>query len=359
MRTLLGAAVLVLLTGCTSDDQPEPTVSQPAASRAITVQRLPADLESLPRLRTELPRGIPGDVESMPRLVDDPPGRAMVVYHPPERWSDPVQGWASETLLFHGVDGRWRRLRMDELNLPDSSWGSSDTYGAGSLSPDGRWWAGQSRDGVILLDLRTGRSETVDMGSRWTAHVQWRPDSRSLLVSHGNRTMRAELLELPGQRRTALPFRPWQAEFAPDGVAYSLQAAGHRRAELVAWRGDEPVVRGEVTLPGLRQWAGERAGPVMTEGRFLFPVQRSPYRVVDLVVIDLATLESEARLHIDAQARRRYAGVEWLDPRTVLLEAGTGLLAWRPDDGTFFRVMSAPTPRNGYASLDVATDLAR
>lgn len=359
MRVAAGVALLVLLAGCTADESPPALVPEKQDESAILVQTMPRDLASLPRLRTALPRRVPTDASALPSLMDDPPGRATVVYHPPERWSDPVQGWASETLLFHGADGQWRRLRMDELGVPDESWGSSDTYGAGSLSPDGRRWAGQSRDGVILLDLGTGDVKTVDMGSHWTAWVQWRADSRSLVVSHGHGKMRAELLKVPSMRRTRLPFFSWQAQFAPDGTAYSLKAAGPGRADLLTWRGDERISLGEVSIPGLRSWAGGMAGPEVTEGRFLFPVQRSPYRVIDLVVFGTDSLDAEARLHLTAHDRRRYASAEWLDPETVLIEAGLGLLAWRPDSGRFLRVLSAPTSRDAYATLDVAADLAR
>lgn len=356
MRAAAGIALLVLLAGCTGD------VRRPAAAPeapAVVVQTLPSDLTSLPRLRTALPRRVPADAGALPSLMSDPPGRATVVYHPPERWSDPIQGWASEILLFHGVDGQWRRLRMDELGLSEASWGSSDTYGAGSLSPDGRRWAGQSRDGVILLDLGTGRVETIHMGSRWTASVEWRDDSRSLVVGHGSSGRRAEVVELPSRRRTVLPYEYWQADFAPDGAAYSLRAAGRGRAEVVSWRGDRPVSLGDLSLPGLRSWQGGMIGPDLTDGHLLAFVQRAPYRIIDLVVIGTEDLQVEARLHLSSSQVLTYRAAEWLDPETVLLETGPGLVAWRPDSGEFLRVMSAPTPRNGFASLDVAADLPR
>lgn len=324
------------------------------------MQTLPSDLDSLPRLRTALPRRVPADASSLPALLSDPPGRATAVYHPAEMWpAEPGEGWASETLLFHGVDGRWRRLRMDELGLTNASWPGADTYGAGSLSPDGRWWAGKSRAGVIVLDLGTGRVETIRMGSRWTASVEWRDDSRSLVVGHGGNGRRAEVVELPSRMRTVLPYEYWQADFARDGTAYSLRAADRGHAELISWRGDSPVSLGDVALPGLRSWEGGMIGPDVTDGRLLASVQRAPYRVVDLVVVSTEDLRVEARLHLSPSQVLTYRAAEWLDPETVLLQSGPGLIAWRPADGTFFRVTRTRTPRNGYESLDVAADVAR
>lgn len=362
MRILVTVAVVLLLAGCTGDER-RPAVAPEARATpeapAIVVQTLPSDLASLPRLRTALPRRVPADASSLPALMSDPPGRATMVYHPAEMWPEPGEGWVSETLLFHGVDGRWRRLRMDELGLSDASWPGPDTYGAGSLSPDGRRWAGQSRDGVILLDLRTGDVETVDMGSRWTASVEWRDDSRSLVVGHGGNGQRAEVVQLPSRRRTALPYEYWQADFAPDGTAYSLKSADRGSAEVVSWRGDRPVSLGVVSLPGLRSWEGGMIGPDVIDGHLLAFVQRAPYRIVDLVVISTKDLQVEARLHLSPPQVLTYRAAEWLDPETVLLETGRGLIAWRPADGRFFRVARTVAPRNGYVSLDVAADLAR
>ncbi len=355
MRAAAGIALLVLLAGCTGD------VRRPAAAPeapAVVVQTLPSDLTSLPRLRTALPRRVPTGISSLSALTDNPPGRATMVYHPAERWPERDEGWSSETLLFHGSDGRWRRLRMDELGLSDASWPGPDTYGAGSLSPDGRRWAGKSRAGVILLDLGSGRAQVVDLGSDWIAWVGWR-DDRSLVVGHGSHGRRAELVELPGRTRTLLPYDYWQADYAPNGTAYSLRAAGRGRAEVVSWRGDSPVSLGDAAIPGLRDWDGDMVGPDVTDGRLLFFVQRAPYRIIDFVVVGTDGLEIEARLHLSSRQRMNHRGAKWLDPETVLLETGPGLVAWRPDSGEFFRVLSAPTPRNGFASLDVAADLAR
>lgn len=359
MRAVAGIVLLALLAGCTADRGSPAAAPKPTPTPTVVVQRLPADLASLPRLRTALPRRTPTDAASLPALVDDPPLRATTVYHPAEHWPEPVEGWASETLLFHGIDGEWRRLRMDDLGLPEASWPGHDTYGAGSLSPDGRWWAGKSGAGVILLDLGTGTADVVGLGSDWVASVEWRADSRSLVVGHGSSGRRAELLELPSRRRTVLPYEYWQADFAPDGTAYSLRAAGRTRAEIVSWRGRRKVPLGVAAIPGLQSWEGGMIGPDVTAGRLLVFVQRAPYRVIDFVVVGTDDVEIEARLHLSAGERMQHRGAEWLDPETVLLETGPGLIAWRPADGTFFGVMASPTPRNGFASLDVAVDLAR
>jgi hypothetical protein len=64
---------------------------------------------------------MPTGRESMPSLLDDPPGRAVLSYRPIEYEHDP-QGWAGETIYLWGVDGRWRRLSMLDLGLPDEGW---------------------------------------------------------------------------------------------------------------------------------------------------------------------------------------------------------------------------------------------
>lgn len=357
MRRLL-ALVLLLVGGCTAPDSPSPAPVPAPTTPAVAVQSMPRAVDALPWWESRLPRRVPRSEAGLPRLVDDPPGRATVVYHPPEHWPEPVEGWAGETLLFHGVDGRWRAMRMDELGLDDATWGSHDTYGAGSLSPDGRWWAGQQRTGVVLLDLATGKAETIAMGTRFTYTVDWRTDSQSLLVHHGS-PPRTEVLELSSGRRTRLPFDSWKASPILDGTALSVRV---RRglAEVLEWHGSRRTSLGAVEVPGLRPDRGRSAlyGPDAVPGRLLLSAQRPPYRTLDLVVVDTDGPKVAARLHLDVSARRGYRQDGWLDEETVLLEWGPGLVAWRPDDGTFWRVMDVDTPRNGYATLDVATDLA-
>ncbi|WP_139175645.1 hypothetical protein [Nocardioides lianchengensis] len=271
---------------------------------------------------------------------------------------EPVDGWASETLLLHGIDGRWRVLPMDELGLDDAIWPGHDTYGAGSLSPDGRWWAGRSRAGVVLLDLGTGRGEIVG-ARRWVSEVQWRDDSRSLVVALGDRP-RTELLDLSG-RRSTLSFRSGEASAADDGRWWSGRATDDGRWESIEWLDGTQVSHGAVELPELRRSQSEQqlVGVEVAGGRGLLTLQRSPYRTLDLVVVGVSTPELLAHLHLNARNRRAFRDGEWLDPETVLLQWGPGLVAWRPLEGTFARVMDVDLPRDGFASLDVATDLAR
>ena len=119
---LLTSCVLSLVSGCKDGAEPRvdppPINSERAADPALPKPQrlLDSGLGGLPRLRIRLPRSVPAGTDGLPSLLTDPPGRALVVYHPPEViGSFTAQGWASETLLVFGSDRRWRRLRMDEL----------------------------------------------------------------------------------------------------------------------------------------------------------------------------------------------------------------------------------------------------
>jgi hypothetical protein len=82
-------------------------------------------------------------------------------------------------------------------------------YGAGQLSPDGRWWASHVGTNVLLLDLRTGSHRLIDLGAdRSVRSVQWLPDSRTVQSF----TQRAagqvgrsstHLVDLAGERRVS------------------------------------------------------------------------------------------------------------------------------------------------------------
>lgn len=371
MRRLVWIVLLGALTGCAGGEDraappsapPDPGVRPTAAE--VEVQRVPRELGSLPRLRSALPRDVPTDVGSVPRLLDDLPGAATMAYHPPEWLPGEPSGWASETMLFHGVDGRWRRLRMDELGLPETTWPGDDTYGAGSLSPDGRRWAAQTLAGVIVLDLRTGRMRTIDLGSGsrvGTIWVEWRPDGRSLVADYWDHGHRTALITLPSWRPTTLPYRAGQARQDPAGTPWSVRYLGRNRVEVFRWEGGKPVSLGTVTVPGTPR-RGRLWSPPVTHGRLLPFVQPESARTLDLVVIQTDPLTVEARLHLGhrehVSGQHANLNARWLDPDTVLFTTRRTVLAWRPLEGRFLRVTALPDPGPGWATIDVAADAAR
>lgn len=357
---VLVISVVVLTSGCSpsaeSSGEVAPSTVQPI-TRPKPQRLLDAGLGGLPRLRTRLPRSVPASADELPSLLTDPPGRALLAYHPPEViGSYSAQGWASETLLFYGFDRRWRALRMDELGLPAGAWPGSDTYGAGSLSPDGRWWAGRSSAGVVLLDLSTGKSRLVHTGTDWVSEIRWLADSRAFVVSAPSNRGRTKRVRVPDLKITELPYRLWQVGIAPDDRAYSLRRVRIGEAELVEHRGGELVPRGRLVLPGLGRGLRRQWGVLPIEGRFAVPHQPRPrdFRRVELVVVDAASLEVEARLLFDNRdglVRFSY----WLDSETMLLEVPDGLVAWRPDTARLLRVLDVPAAaENQYWSIDVA-----
>jgi hypothetical protein len=387
------AAVLAVLclTACTDGAAPEPvevppvrtSTSQPeaivpASGYRVDVLRLrAADLGSLPRLRSRLPRVIP-DGTDLPSVLTDPPGTALVAYHPPEYGhlyraadrlcdADDGSGWATETLLFLGADGRWRRLRLDELDLPDAAWPGGDTYGAGALSPDGRWWAGKSQAGVILIDLSTGGHRLVDLDTDWVAQIRWSADSRSFYAAthpETRGTLRTWHVTVPGLRRRVRPFELWKTGFTSSGDRLRLRGTDLGEAELVEWRRGDKVVRGRVSLPLFRPEETEMPHLSATGDRLAVATQQRRLdgeygRRVDLVVVGAETLEPEAVLRFD-QLKRALHDVWWWDPDTLLVATNREVLAWRPAHGTLLRVSDVPAAIPGcYWTVDVAVGAAR
>ena len=357
---LLACSLFGLVSGC--DLSAEPRVGPPPVAAAEPVlpkpQRLlDSGLGGLPRLRTRLPRSVPDRADVFPSLLTDPPGRALLSYHPQEGFGDP-DGWASETVLFFGHDRRWRSLRMDELGLPAEAWGGHDAYGAGSLSPDGRWWAGESRAGVVLLDLSTGQHRLVDVGTDWVSEIRWLSDSRGYVVSNGSSGSRGrtQRVTVPDLEITELPYRLWQVGIAPDDTAFSLRRIRVGEAELVEHRGGELVPRGRLTLPGLGRDLQRLWQVALTEGRFaiLHQPQVRDFRRVELVVVDAASLGVEARLAFDNRdyVVRTY---NWLDPETMLIGTPDGIVAWRPGSAELLRVLDVPPAApHHYWTVDVA-----
>ncbi len=361
---VLTCSVLALVSGCNLSNEPRvdppPVRSDRAADPALPKPQrlLDSGLGELPRLRTRLPRSVPERAD-FPSLLTDPPGRALVVYHPPEViGSFTAQGWASETLLFFGSDGRWRSLRMDELDLPPEARPGSDTYGAGELSPDGRWWASGSRAGVVLLDLSRGNHRLVDTGTDWVAEIRWLSDSRAFVVSNGyvGSRGRTQRVSVPDLEISELPYRLWQVGIAPDDRAYSLRRTRIGEAELVEHRGGALVPRGRLELPGLGRDLQRLWGVAPIDGRFAVHHQPRPrdFRRVEVVVVDATSLEVEARLAFDNRA-----GIvkfyNWFDPETMLIETPDGIVAWRPDSARLLRVLDIPAAaKYQYWSVELA-----
>jgi hypothetical protein len=158
------AVVTVLGSACTGGgEQPSgapgngPTAMAPsdptssARQVAVGASLAGVDTGTLPRLSPSirLPNTIPPVDAAVPSLLDDLPGRAVVVINPEiTTLNSPGEGWSGLTLLFFGVDGRWRRLAMEDLGLPDSAI-YGDTYSSGALSTDGRWWVGPTDRGMV------------------------------------------------------------------------------------------------------------------------------------------------------------------------------------------------------------------
>ncbi len=215
MGLALSAAVL---TGCTASGPSDPG-GGPAASPSegvgspsdvprvdwsglpdrstVAVQRIEqADLDRaswLPGYR--LPRRMPEDLSGLPNLLDDLPGRAIAsVYGEPNDINGTTAApyptpWARETVYFYGADGRWRVLRMEDLNLPDAGWGGSDNYSAGQLSPNGRWWGTKTLRGTIIMDLRSGElyrgpERMPGVGRVAAVEYRWTDDSRRVHITN-------------------------------------------------------------------------------------------------------------------------------------------------------------------------------
>jgi hypothetical protein len=361
MRRLGLAAMVLALTGCsgpTEDPDPAGPGASPAArGYAVGVERVRAGLSSVPvRPPPGFPAELPATDTPLPSALVDPPGRARMAYHPAEWWDD-AGGWASETVLLLGTDGRWRRLELADLGLPESAWPGRDTYGSGELSPDGRWWAGRSRAGVILLDLRTGTHRLVELETDWVAQVRWLPDSAAFVVAHsapGRAGLNAHRVAVPGLRTRAVPYEVWETGFEPDGTPLTLRRTRAGSYDVVAWPRSREVARGSVRLP-LTGRLNRALATYPTAGRYAVITSVPGARPLDLVILDAATNEVEHVLRFER--RVRLWNLWWLDPDTLLLQTRRGLAVWDLGTGSIRPVTTGPEP-NGEPwwvwSVDVA-----
>lgn len=360
MRTQAVVAVLVvsLAASCSGDEEPRRQQSStgPLADVVPVERLLDVDPATLPVLRTHLPRGVPREGADLPSVLEDPPGRAFATYHPPETWFEGPEGWATEDILFYGEDGDWRRLRMEDLGLPDSAW-FADTYGPGTLSPDGRWWIAPSGLGVILLDLSTAEWKVLELdGTMSQGELEWVPGEAAFIaMTYSGPRDQAFEVSVPDGRTAPIPFLPHQVGYEPDGTPVSMQNVGAGQSRLVEWAGRRRIER--VVVP--MRLPGRGSGPVgvqATAGQLAITVSRQAdnHNRNVITVIDSHTGEIRARLG----HRQRRVPIEaypgWLDSDTLLLKTRTHVLAWRPDEQQLYRVMEVPEgPEDLYWTVDL------
>lgn len=91
-----------------------------------------------------MPAGFPPGDSALPDALVEPPGRALLGYHPHEDLQAETFGWDTERIFFFGQDGQWRSLEMADLGIPAPDHPGFDTYGPGDLSADGTRWASRT-----------------------------------------------------------------------------------------------------------------------------------------------------------------------------------------------------------------------
>ncbi len=337
----------------------------PSAADPVVRTRIPADLAGAPWADVGLPARMPTGRESMPSLLDDPPSRAVMTYRPVESFDDP-HGWGSETLYALGDDGRWRRLAMADLGLLEEWWPGPDMYGAGELSPDGRWLATHAGPNVLFLDLRTGEHRLIDLGAdRSVRFVRWLPDSRTLQAfsnrASGTRGVATtHLVGISGDARLS-PYGRQAIAYEPDGTAVKFT-----RTHLLRWTAEGGTPTQE-PVPAFWQVQGQSWTAHHGAELSVVPIFREAAEITDLLAVDGSSLEPVARL---VNRRGGYLGqgeslgisYGWLDDETLLTSTSSWIVTWSPGEGRLRRVVRMPTtPPGVWASwsASVALDLLR
>lgn len=361
-------AIVLLSSACTGGDTATPSANPESPEQApdppsaapldIQVQRLRASaIPSLPRLAAAVPGRVPVPTAIAQPLLSNLPGSALMTYHPPENFRD-QSGWLGEDILFYGADGEWRRLPMADLGLPASAWPGPDTFGAGELSPDGRWWTADSGAGAIIVNLSTGRVQLVDLSRPFMTTATWLPDSQSFVVrafGGGNRERSLEVNVRNGSL-TPTPYDHSDVGFEPDGTPISLERT-EGGVQLVEWNGQDKVSRGALTPTLTLAEAAVGAWSTPTNATF-FASHHGRTATTDIVTADLGTRTVGARLAFSRQGYLVHSVEGWLDPKTLLIKTADHLIAWRPDVGRLYRVTDfVPAGANSYSTVSVAVDV--
>lgn len=291
--------------------------------------------------RGNVPRTVPEPDVALPSLLDDPPGRALVASYVPR----PALDIDDEAIEFYGVDGRWRRLDLGDLDLPQNSWSGGDTYGAGALSPDGRWWAGPMINGMFLVDLRDGSTtvrQDVQRGLG-VASFDWSPDSDELVLILSAKSTR---VSLPDLQLESFPRPNAYPGILADGGWVECPHLGRIITQCNTYEPDGTLVQERPIPEDLKEkWAGPWWGPLDERDTSLFydlpgkNAVRNSSHDWEILRTD-AAFQANARLTLPAKSQIDSVDVSFNDETLGLAALDERLLlAWLVDEKTIVRVI--------------------
>ena len=302
-----------------------------------------------------MPATVPRSDAALPSLLDNP-GRSVLVVNPNiTTLNTAVESWSELDLLFFGIDREWRRLSMADLGLSDSLI-YGDTFGSGELSSDGRWWAGPSRAGIIVLDLTTRRTHIIRTPHPGT----WIRGQHAILSSGGLE------ISVPSGTVNRVPYTSSGVGYEPDGTPVSLIRDADGQAALVEWLGNSYSLRTaipgatpprQVKPPGARRIfrASELTGVEATEEQIATKVLHGRNRLT-VIAADSANGDTIGEVTWDLRELSLTYTDTWLDAQTLLIAAAPYFVAWRPSTGELFRVTDARSLSDRYWTISSAED---
>lgn len=339
---VLGLAISACGGGGSAGQVPESpsrsTSSSPTQSPTVghTAVRLPAALGGKPRAIRGVPSSFPSSIESLPALTFDGRANAFTLAYRPYESSADGTGWGSEETALLSADGRWFRLRFEDLDLRPDTWRGPDTIGPGQLNSRGDALAIVASSGAIVVDLRTGKVRRVLEKAGHLGLIQWAPGA-DILVASAPRSSEDYQVDLTTaeQHRSAIPGPA--LGFGPGGRRCSTLTRQDGNLVLRCWAASGKLVQTAV-LP-----LGGETGRVPFQnwglGHFV-AVRKLGGNAIHVYST------SDSRLVSTLQFSRRtaaYLSVHgWIDRHALLLSMDRALLTWNPQTSQVVKIATLP-----------------
>lgn len=334
---LVLACLVLAVCGCEAgDDQGTPrsqsdradTVAPDRSAEAVT--RLPSKLTGPAQPIEGIAAQFPQQLALLPELEPRSTTAAVLTYRPRESPRD-GNGWSSETIAVW--DGKWSKISLGALGLPEELWPGADPMGVGALSDSGTRLAFSLSDGLVVLDLRTLEWVRLLEGEGRFGTVRWFPGEERLVADPWQGRDQEVNTRTGATRPARIPARA--IGFNAEGQTTTVR---HRDGEATIQVDGRTIAR----VPKSSFQRGNRFASWSTSDKTAYTNTRTVGGRYALRVVTTDTQHPTSTLRWTRRTGTFVIVHGWWDDQRLLVSLDGSVATWTPDTGELTRIAALP-----------------